>query len=335
MSGLANAVRQATVTAEALEQARLVLDLESEAITQLHKRLDGGFLKGVAMISQCRGHVVVTGMGKSGLIGRKLAATFASLGIPAFFLHPADGAHGDVGMVARGDVLLAVSNSGETEEILRLLPIINNRFGLNLIAITGNPHSTLAKRSDVVLNVQVSREAGPFGLIPTASIAATLAMGDALAVAAMTCCGFKQGDFALFHPGGHLGRRIGLMVADLMHRDDEIPLVDEDASLKEVILEMSGKRLGLSCVVDAAGRLQGLITDGDLRRSLEQTDDLWHLKARELMTKHPKTIALATPAVEALALMERYSITSLLIADADARPIGVLHVHDLLKAGLM
>jgi arabinose-5-phosphate isomerase len=335
MSGLANAVRQATVTTEALEHARLVLDLESEAIARLHKRLDGGFLKGVEMISQCRGHVVVTGMGKSGLIGRKLAATLASLGIPAFFLHPADGAHGDVGMVARGDVLLAVSNSGETEEILRLLPIINNRFGLKLIAITGNPHSTLAKRSDVVLNVQVSREAGPFGLIPTASIAATLAMGDALAIAAMTCCGFKQGDFALFHPGGHLGRRIGLMVADLMHRDDEIPLVNEDASLKEVILEMSGKRLGLTCVVDAAGRLQGLITDGDLRRSLERTDDLWHLKARELMTKHPKTIALATPAVEALALMERYSITSLLIADVDDRPIGVLHVHDLLKAGLM
>jgi arabinose-5-phosphate isomerase len=335
MSGAANVVRPATVTAEALEQARRVLDLESEAIAQLHERLDVGFLKSVEMISRCQGRVVVTGMGKSGLIGRKLAATLASLGIPAFFLHPADGAHGDVGMVARGDVLLAVSNSGETEEILRLLPIINNRFGLKLIAITGNPHSTLAKRSDVVLNVQVSQEAGPFGLIPTASIAATLAMGDALAIAVMTHCGFKQGDFALFHPGGHLGRRIALMVTDLMHRDDEIPLVDEDASLKEVILEMSGKRLGLTCVVDVAGRLQGLITDGDLRRSMERTDDLWRLKARELMTKHPQTVALATPAVEALVLMERYSITSLLIVDADARPIGVLHVHDLLKAGLI
>jgi arabinose-5-phosphate isomerase len=335
MSGAANAVRPAPVTAEALEQARRVLDLESRAITQLHERLDMEFLKSVEMISQCQGRVVVTGMGKSGLIGRKLAATLASLGIPAFFLHPAEGAHGDVGMITRGDVLLAVSNSGETEEILRLLPIINNRFGLKLIAITGNPRSTLAKRSDVVLNVQVSQEAGPFGLIPTASIAATLAMGDALAIAVMTHCGFKQGDFALFHPGGHLGRRIALMVTDLMHRDDEIPLVDEDALLKEVILEMSGKRLGLTCVVDAAGRLQGLITDGDLRRSMERTDDLWRLKARELMTRHPKTVALATPAVEALALMERCSITSLLIVDADARPIGVLHVHDLLKAGLM
>jgi arabinose-5-phosphate isomerase len=335
MSGAANAVRPATVTAEALEQARRVLDLESRAITQLHERLDMEFLKSVEMISQCQGRVVVTGMGKSGLIGRKLAATLASLGIPAFFLHPAEGAHGDVGMITRGDVLLAVSNSGETEEILRLLPIINNRFGLKLIAITGNPRSTLAKRSDVVLNVQVSQEAGPFGLIPTASIAATLAMGDALAIAVMTHCGFKQGDFALFHHGGHLGRRIALMVTDLMHRDDEIPLVDEDALLKEVILEMSGKRLGLTCVVDAAGRLQGLITDGDLRRSMERTDDLWRLKARELMTRHPKTVALATPAVEALALMERCSITSLLIVDADARPIGVLHVHDLLKAGLM
>jgi arabinose-5-phosphate isomerase len=335
MSGATNIARQTTVTAGALEQARRVLELEREAIAQLHDRLDAGFLKGVEMISQCQGRVVVTGMGKSGLIGRKLAATFASLGIPAFFLHPADGAHGDVGMVARGDVVLAVSNSGETEEILRLLPIINNRFGLKLIAITGNPYSTLAKRSDVVLNIQVSQEAGPFGLIPTASIAATLAMGDALAIAVMTQCGFKQGDFALFHPGGHLGRRIALLVRDLMHRDDEIPLVAEDASLKEVVLEMSVKRLGLTCVVDGAGRLQGLITDGDLRRSMERTADLWCLKARDLMTEHPKTAELATPAVAALALMEKYSITSLLIIDADARPIGVLHVHDLLKAGLM
>ena len=335
MGRATNAVWQTTMTAEALEQARRVLALESEAIAQLHERLDAKFLKGVEMIGQCQGRVVVTGMGKSGLIGRKLAATFASLGIPAFFLHPADGAHGDVGMMARGDILLAVSNSGETEEILRLLPIINNRFGLKLIALTGNPHSTLAKRSDVVLNVQVSREAGPFGLIPTASIAATLAMGDALAIAVMTHCGFEQGDFALFHPGGHLGRRIALMVRDLMHRDDEIPRVAEDASLKEVILEMSGKRLGLTCVVDGAGRLQGLITDGDLRRSMERIADLGPLNARELMTKHPKTVELATPAVEALALMEKYSITSLLIIDSDARPIGVLHVHDLLKAGLM
>jgi arabinose-5-phosphate isomerase len=237
-------------------------------------------------------------------------------------------------MVARGDVLVAVSNSGETEEILRLLPIINNRFGLKLIAITGNPRSTLAKRSDVVLNVQVSQEAGPFGLVPTASIAATLAMGDALAIAVMTHHGFKQGDFTLFHPGGHLGRRLALMVSDLMHCDDEIPLVEEDAPLKEVILEMSGKRLGLTCVVDAAGRLQGIITDGDLRRSMERTADPLRLDARELMTRHPKTVELATPAVEALVLMEKYSITSLLIVDADARPIGVLHVHDLLKAGL-
>jgi arabinose-5-phosphate isomerase len=335
MGGATSIVWQTTVIAEALEQARRVLDLESEAIARLHERLGAEFLKGVEMIGRCQGRVVVTGMGKSGLIGRKIAATFASLGIPAFFLHPADGAHGDVGMVARGDVLLAVSNSGETEEILRLLPIINNRFGLKLVAITGNPHSTLAKRSDVVLNVQVSQEAGPFGLIPTASIAATLAMGDALAIAVMTHCGFKQGDFALFHPGGYLGRRIALMVRDLMHRDDEIPRVVEDASLKDVIFEMSSKRLGLACVVDCAGRLQGLITDGDLRRSMERTSDLSRLNARELMTKHPKTVGPATPAVEALGLMEKYSITSLLVLDVDAGLIGVLHVHDLLKAGLM
>jgi arabinose-5-phosphate isomerase len=323
------------MTAEALAQARRVLDLESEAIAQLHERLGEEFLSAVEMIGHCRGRVVVTGMGKSGLIGRKLAATFASLGIPAFFLHPADAAHGDVGMVTRGDVLLAISNSGETEEILRLLPIINNRFGLKLIAITGKPQSTLAKRSDVVLNVQVSQEAGPFGLIPTASIAATLAMGDALAIAVMTHCGFEQGDFALFHPGGHLGRRLALLVKDLMHRDDEIPRVVENASLKDVIFEMSSKRLGLTCVVDSAGRLLGLITDGDLRRSMERTADLERLTARQLMTEHPKTIDLAAPAVEALDLMEKYSITSLLIIGVEAQVIGVLHVHDLLKAGLL
>jgi arabinose-5-phosphate isomerase len=334
MGGLTNIAWQPTVTAEALEQARRVLELESAAIAQLRDRLDVAFLKAVELICECQGRVVVTGMGKSGLMARKLAATFASLGIPSFFLHPADGAHGDVGMVARGDLLVAVSNSGETEEILRLLPIINNRFGLRLIAITGNPRSTLAKRSDVVLNVQVPQEAGPFGLIPTASIAASLAMGDALAIAVMTHRGFKQGDFALFHPGGHLGRRIALTVGDLMHRDNEIPLIEEDAPMKQVILEMSQKRLGITCVIDADGRLQGIITDGDLRRAMEQAPDLLRLKARELMTTYPKTVESATTAGEALTLMEKFSITSLLIIDADTKPIGVLHVHDLLKAGL-
>jgi arabinose-5-phosphate isomerase len=335
MGGLTNMAWQPTVTAEALEQARRVLELESAAIAQLRDRLDAAFLKGVQLICECQGRVVVTGMGKSGLMARKLAATFASLGIPALFLHPGDGAHGDVGMIARGDLLVAVSNSGETEEILRLLPIINNRFGLKLIAITGNSRSTLAKRSDVVLNVQVPQEAGPFGLIPTASIAASLAMGDALAIAVMTHRGFKQGDFALFHPGGHLGHRIALTVGDIMHRDSEIPLIEEDAPVKQVILEMSEKRLGLTCVIDADGRLQGIITDGDLRRAMEQTPDLLRLKARELMTTYPQIVESTTTAGEALALMEKFSITSLLIIDPDTKPIGVLHVHDLLKAGLV
>ncbi len=335
MGGMTDVAWQPTSSAEALVQARRVLDLESEAIAQLRDRLDAGFLKGVELICECQGRVVVTGMGKSGLLARKLAATFASLGIPAFFLHPADGAHGDVGMITRGDLLVAVSNSGETEEILRLLPVINNRFGLTLIAITGNPRSTLAKRSDAVLNVQVAQEAGPFGLIPTASIAATLAMGDALAIAVMTHRGFKQGDFALFHPGGYLGRRLALTVGDLMHRDDEIPLVDAAASLKEVIIEMSEKRLGVTCVIDSTGCLQGIITDGDLRRAMEQTPDLLGLKAAELMTRHPKTVGALTLAVEALALMEKFAITSLLIIDTATKPLGVLHIHDLLKAGLM
>jgi arabinose-5-phosphate isomerase len=320
---------------EAIEQARHLLDLESEAIAVLRDRLDAAFTKAVELICDCQGRVVATGMGKSGLIARKLAATFASLGVPSCFLHPADGAHGDVGMIARGDLLVVVSNSGETEEVLRLLPIINNRFGLKLIALTGNPRSTLAKRSDVILNVQVAQEAGPFGLIPTASIAASLAMGDALAIAVMTHRGFKQGDFTLFHPGGHLGRRLALTVSDLMHRAEEIPLSREEASLKEVILEMSEKRLGLTCVIDAGGSLQGLITDGDLRRAMEQFPHILHLKACEIMTRHPKTVAETLPAVDALALMEKFSITSLLIVDETGKPTGVLHIHDLLKAGLM
>jgi arabinose-5-phosphate isomerase len=323
------------VRAEVIEQARRVLDLESRAIAILEERLDAAFVQSIELVCSCQGRVIVTGMGKSGLIARKIAATFASIGIPACFLHPADGAHGDVGMIARGDLLIAVSNSGETEEILRLLPVINNRFGLKLIAITGNPRSTLAKRSDLVLNVQVPQEAGPFGLVPTASIAASLAMGDALAIAAMTYRGFKQGDFALFHPGGHLGRRLTLTVNDLMHREAEIPLIGEDAPLKQVILEMSEKRLGLTCVIDARGALQGIVTDGDLRRAMEQTPDFMHLKARELMTESPKTVEATLSAADALTLMEKLSITSLLIIDAARKPIGVLHVHDLLKAGLM
>jgi arabinose-5-phosphate isomerase len=335
MSGVLNAERQTPGATEALRQARRVLEFESAAIAGLHDRLDDAFLQGVELVCACQGRIVVTGIGKSGLIARKVAATFASLGIPAVFLHAADGAHGDVGMIARGDVLIAVSNSGETEEILRLLPIIHNRFGLKLIAITGNPRSTLAKRSDVVLNVQVKQEAGPFGLIPTASVAATLAMGDALAIAAMTQRGFKQGDFTLFHPGGQLGRRLGLTVGDLMRRDEEVPRIIEDASLKDVICEISEKRLGMTCVIDGAGQLRGIITDGDLRRALERTADPLRLRARDCMTAHPKVVEEEMPAAEALALMEKYAITSLLIVNEDSRPVGVLHVHDLLKAGLM
>jgi arabinose-5-phosphate isomerase len=335
MSAMPQRESTSPATTEVLAQARRVLELESEAIAQLHERLDTAFLRSVDLIYQCQGHIVVTGMGKSGLIGRKFAATFASLGIPAFFLHPADGAHGDVGMVARGDLVVAVSNSGETEEVLRLLPIITNRFGLTLIAITGNPRSTLAKRSDVVLDVQVAQEAGPFGLVPTASIAATLAMGDALAVAVMTRRGFKQGEFALFHPGGHLGRRLFLTVRDLMHCNEDIPIVSEAAQLKEIVRQISDKRLGMTCVVDAAGRLQGIITDGDLRRALELTSDLSQVQARTLMTSNPKVVAAEMPAIDALLLMEKFAITALLMVNADDKPIGVLHLHDLLKAGLM
>lgn len=335
MSGDPNAELRIIGPSEVLRQAQRVLELESSAIARLQDRLDGAFLRGVELVSQCHGRVVATGVGKSGLMARKVVATFASLGIPAVFLHAADGAHGDVGMIARGDVLLVVSNSGETEEVLRLLPIINNRFGLKTIAITGNSKSTLAKRSDVVLNVQVAQEAGPFGLIPTASIAATLAMADALAIAVMTQRGFNQGEFALFHPAGHLGRRLGLTVGDLMHRDEEVPRVSEEAPLQDVILAISEKRLGMTCVVNGVGQLQGIITDGDLRRTMECNADPLRLQAREFMTLHPKLVVQEIPATEALTLMEKYAITSLLITDEDRHPIGVIHVHDLLKAGLM
>lgn len=316
-----------------IEQAKKVFQIESKAIASLVDRINENFIRAVELIHNCKGRVVVTGMGKSGIIGKKIASTMASLGTPALFLHSAEGVHGDLGMVTRGDVVISISNSGETEEILKLIPIIK-RFNIKLIAITGNINSTLAKRSDVVLDVSVDEEACPWNIVPTASTAASLAMGDALAIVLLDKKGFKKNDFALLHPGGSLGRSLLLTVNDLMHQGDAIPVVRENAMLKDVIYEISSKRLGVTTVVNTDGVLKGIVTDGDLRRLLEKRRDIFEITASEIMSKNPKTIDKDELAAKALQIMEQYSITSLLIVDGKNSPTGIVHLHDLLKAGV-
>lgn len=318
-----------------LQQAKRVLQIEAEAVASLIGRLDDRFIQAVELLYACRGRVVLTGMGKSGFVAKKIAATFASTGTPALFLHPAEGVHGDLGMVVRGDVVVAVSNSGETPELIELLPYMK-RFGVKLISLVGDPSSMLAKESDVFLDVGVKEEACPLNLAPTASTTAALAMGDALAVALLEKRGFQPEDFALLHPGGRLGRRLLLKVSDLMHVGEEVPRIGQEASMKEAILEMTSKRLGMTTVVDQDGRLVGIITDGDLRRALQKVgDDLLGRKASEFMTKNPKIIEKEELAAKAVQVMERYSITSLIIVDGEGRPEGVIHLHDLLKAGVV
>ena len=318
-----------------LEQAKRVLRIEAEAVSSLIGRLDEKFIQAVETLYACKGRVVLTGMGKSGFIAKKIAATFASTGTPALFLHPAEGVHGDLGMVVRGDVVLAVSNSGETPELLELLPYIK-RFGVKLISLVGDPNSALARESDVSLDVSVKEEACPMNLAPTASTTAALAMGDALAVALLEKRGFKAEDFAILHPGGALGRRLLLKVSDLMHVGEEVPRIVQEAFMKEAILEMTGKRLGMTTVVNQDGKLTGIITDGDLRRALQKAgDDLLGRKASEFMTRNPKVIDKEELAAKAVQVMERYSITSLIIVDPSGRPEGVIHLHDLLKAGVV
>lgn len=319
----------------ALETARRVLHIEAEALEGLARNLGAEFERALDLVLACRGKVVLTGMGKSGIVCRKIAATLSSTGTPAFFLHPAEGVHGDLGILARGDLVIAVSNSGETEELVEILPVIR-RLELGLIAVTGNPRSTLARRSHVVLALGVEREACPLNLAPMASTTATLALGDALAAALMERRGFSIEDFARFHPAGALGRQLTLQVDDLLHDGDEIPRVGLATPLRTAILEMTSKRLGLTGVFDAAGRLAGVITDGDLRRGLERRADLLELTAGEVMTPDPKRIARGTLGVEALRMMEAHAITSLFVVAAEgSRDVaGVVHIHDLVKAGL-
>jgi arabinose-5-phosphate isomerase len=317
-----------------LDAGRRVLGIEARAVQALVQRLDGGFTQAVDLLYQCKGKVVVSGMGKSGLIGQKIAATMASTGTPSFFLHPAEGLHGDLGMLARHDVLLAISNSGETQEILQLLPFME-RMAIPVVAIVGRMSSTLAKNSAVSLDVSVAEEACPMGLAPTASTTATLAMGDALAVALLEKRGFKEQDFAQFHPGGTLGRRLLVKVRDLMHKGQEVPQVEETVLASVAILEMSAKKLGMTTVVDRAGALLGVITDGDLRRFVQQGGDFAKITAGSLASRHPKLIGPDELAAKAVEMMERFSITTLVVADSAKRIVGVVHLHDLLKHGIV
>jgi arabinose-5-phosphate isomerase len=319
-----------------IENAKKVLRTEAEAITALIDRVDGSFTGAVEMILACKGRVVITGMGKSGLICQKVASTMASTGTPALFLHPAEGIHGDLGMLMKGDVVIAVSNSGETEEVTRILPIIK-RMGLPLIAMTGNPKSTLARAGDVFLDISIKEEACPLGLAPTSSTTATLAMGDALAVVLLVERGFKEEDFALFHPGGALGKRLLLRVEDLMHRGEAIPLVGTDTPLKEALFEITSKKLGITGIADGSGNLVGVFSDGDLRRCIAQGFEVLNRPVGEVMARNPKRILRSNLAAKALQKMEEHTITSLFVFENDEQsiPVGIIHLHDLLKAGVV
>jgi arabinose-5-phosphate isomerase len=317
-----------------IEMGREALRIEARAVAALVDRLGDDFWQACRMLHACSGRVVVSGMGKSGHVGGKIAATLASTGTPAFFLHPAEASHGDLGMVTKGDVVLAISYSGETAELLTILPLFK-RMGAPLIAMTGNPASTLGREADVHLDISVPAEACPLNLAPTASTTATLAMGDALAVALLKHRGFTEADFARSHPGGSLGRRLLLHVTDVMRRGDDLPRVGPDTPLTEGLLEMSRKRLGLTAVVDGDDRVLGIFTDGDLRRTLDRRADIHGSRMSEVMTRNPRSIGPDELAAEAVLLMEKHAVNGLLVLDDSGRLVGALNVHDLLRAGVM
>ncbi len=310
--------------------ARAVIETEQQAVSDLKQRIDGHFVCACRLLLECSGRVVVLGMGKSGHIGHKIAATLASTGTPSFFVHPGEAGHGDLGMITRDDVVIALSNSGETGEIVTLLPVIK-RLNIPLIALTGNSASTLGKAAAVCLDVSVTREACPLGLAPTASTTASLVLGDALAVALLEARGFNADDFARSHPGGSLGRRL-LCVSDVMHRGTDIPRVDEKTVLSRTLLEMSAKGLGMTAVLDEQGKVSGIFTDGDLRRTLDGGFDMHTTTTEEVMTKNARTISATCLAAEALRMMEDYRINALLVLDEDRQLVGVLNMHDLLRA---
>jgi len=320
--------------AQMIALGRAVIETETAALSALLDRIDERFAKACRYLLGCRGRIVVIGMGKSGHIGNKIAATLASTGSPAFFVHPGEASHGDLGMITAEDVVLAISNSGETRELLVILPLLK-RLGAPLIAMTGKPRSTLARESEVHLDVSVEKEACPLGLAPTSSTTATLAMGDALAVALLQARGFTARDFALSHPGGTLGRRLLLHVSDIMHGDDALPVVHEDASLHDALAMMSAKGLGMTAVVDRQERLVGVYTDGDLRRTLNDPVDIHQLGVSDVMTRNCKTVPPDMLAAEALQLMEEKKINGLLVVDRSQQLIGAFNMHDLLRAGVL
>jgi arabinose-5-phosphate isomerase len=318
-----------------LNEARRVLKMEAEALLALEGRLNDDFKRAIDILNNSKGRIIVSGMGKSGLVGKKIAATLASTGTPAFSMHPAEASHGDLGMVTGDDIVLAVSNSGETEELVGLIPYLK-RFNVTLISMTGNPKSTLAKASDVNIDISVAEEACPMGIVPTASTTAALAMGDALAVTLLILKGFKEEDFAAIHPKGNLGKKLLVRVSDLMHTGESLPKVVSGTPMTDAVIEMSSKRLGVTTVVDDKGTLLGVITDGDLRRGFQKWGQkLFELKAGDVMTSGTKTVNAGELAAKALSVMEAHSITALVVKDEDGRPEGIIHLHDILREGIV
>ena len=332
-STMAMAVDARDDDARFLDLGRTVLDIEGRALARLRENLNGDFVRACRVLLACEGRIIVIGMGKSGHIGNKVAATLASTGSPAFFVHPAEASHGDLGMITAKDVVLALSNSGETEEILTILPLIK-RLHVPLVALTGKPRSTLAVRADVHIDVGVTQEACPLNLAPTASTTAALAMGDALAVALLEARGFTSADFARSHPGGRLGRRLLLLTEDVMHTGAQVPRSQPGDSLDRALLEMTRKGLGITIVVEG-DRVLGVFTDGDLRRVLDRRLDIHQLPIAEVMTRHCHTVPIGTLAAEALALMESHKVNALPVVDAEDRLVGALNMHDLLRAGVV
>lgn len=318
---------------EIIKNGKEVIRIEAEAISNLSASINDQFVNAINVISESKGRVVLTGMGKSGLIARKIVATLNSTGTAAIYLHPTDALHGDLGMVRKEDVVVLISKSGNTEEVANLLPMLK-RIGVKMIAMCGNENSRLAQECDIFLNISVKEEACPHDLAPTASTTATLAMGDALSVALLQKRNFTIEDFAFLHPGGSLGKRLSLQISEIMIKGDRIPIVEEETSLKDVIIEITSKRLGTTCVVDEKGILTGIVTDGDLRRLLEKTLDIKNLKAKDVMTKKPKVLKENYLASFALQQMENYKITSLIITDNENKPSGIVHLHDLINLGL-
>ena len=316
-----------------IELGQAVIDIESQAVVEMRARIDDSFAKACSLMLQTTGKIVVIGMGKSGHVGGKIAATLASTGSPAFFVHPGEASHGDLGMITEEDVILALSNSGSTNEVLNLLPVIK-RKGIPLVAMTGNPTSKLAQNADVHINVKVSQEACPLGLAPTASTTATLAMGDALAIALLDAKGFTANDFALSHPGGALGRRLLLFIDDLMHSEQDLPQVDSNTLISDAVLEMTSKRLGMTTIVEN-GKLKGIFTDGDLRRAIEKRVNLHQSPVSEVMTTNCVTLSPGTLAAEAVKIMQDKAISQLVVVDDENHPIGALNMHDLLSAGVV